>query len=151
MSDAKQETKIDVVEFPFQGITIKPTPDQFKAWSQTANDIPIEEWLADLADDAAVRLSYSERTFPIVVVLKRPVEFGSKTIERLELREGRLADLKGIKVGGELPIDTLTTIVSRMSGQPPQVIERLNAADAGEVNAIALDFYGRCLGAGRKR
>lgn len=147
-TDSKRD---DVVEFPFQGITIKPTPDQFKAWSQTADGLPIEEWISDLADDAAVRLAYSERTFPIVVVLKRPVEFGSKTIERLELREGRLADLKGIKVGGELPIDTLTTIVSRMSGQPPQVIERLSAADAGEVNAIALDFYGRCLGAGRKR
>jgi hypothetical protein len=147
-TDPKTE---DVLEFPFQGITLKPTPDQFKAWSSSAGDVPVSEWLAGVADDAAVRLAYHERTFPIVITLTKPVQFGSQTIEQLSIREGRAGDLKGVKIGGELAIDTLTTIVSRLAGQPPAVIERLCATDAGEVNALALDFYGQCLGAGRKR
>jgi hypothetical protein len=151
MSDPKPNND-DVIEFPFEGLTLKPTVDQFKAWRQTAGDVPIEEWLANMADDAAVRLSYDERTFPVVIQLKTPVRITS-TVELTELsmREGRLSDMQGIKIGGEINTDDLVKIAARMSGQAPTTISKLGARDAGEVMAIALEFFGRCLGAGKRR
>lgn len=151
MIDPKTSDAIDVVEFPFQGLTVKPSPDQFKAWAASAGDQPVADWLAEVADDAAVRLAYTERTFPIVIELKQPVEYGSKRITQLSIRAGRLGDLNGVKLGGEVPINELMKIAARMAGEVTQVIERLGAADAGEVMSLALDFYGQCLGAGKTR
>lgn len=153
MSDPKPSSAdTDIIEFPFEGLTIRPTADQYKAWKQSAGDVPLDEWLAELADDAAVRLAYNERTFPIEIELHTPVQVTSKeTITKLSIREGRVSDMQGIKLGGELAIDDLVKIASRMSGQAPTTIQRLNARDAGEVMAIALEFFGLCLGAGKRR
>jgi hypothetical protein len=87
-----------------------------------------------------------ERQWPFVLTLKRPIDFADERIAKLEFREGCLGDLKSIKVTREgITIDQLMLIASRMCGQPVKVIEML-----GEVMTIALDFYGKCLGAGKK-
>lgn len=151
MSDPKPSDN-DIIEFPFEGLNVKPSPDQFKAWRQTAGDQPLDEWLAELADDAAVRLSYTERSFPIEIELKTPVQVTSReTLTKLSVREGRLSDMQGIKLGGEISADDLVKIVSRQTGQAPTTIQRLSARDSGEVMAIALEFFGQCLGAGKRR
>lgn len=92
-----------------------------------------------------------ERTWPHVVNLKYPIEFGSERITRLELRRGRVGDTKGLKLSGEVPMDHLVTIASRLSGQPVRVIEMLDVEDAGEVMDAALDFFAMCLATGKKR
>jgi hypothetical protein len=132
------------------GVTVTPSPDQYLAWTRSAADKPLSAWLEELADDAAAE-RINERTWPAIVVLKHPIEFGSQRIAQLELRRGKLADIKGMKLSAEMPTEHLITIASRLSGQTTQVIDRLDVDDAGEVMAIAIDFYGKCLGGGRTR
>ena len=88
--------------------------------------------------------------WPITVNLRFPIEFGTDTITKISMRRGRAGDLKGVQLGKEgMPADHVFLIASRMSGQPVKVIEMLDADDAQEVMAIAVDFLGRCLGAGK--
>ena len=95
--------------------------------------------------------SRAERQWPVVVALRSPVEFDSQRVTALEIRRGRLGDIKGLKLSEVVPTDYLLLLASRLSGQPLRVIELLDVEDAGEVMALALDFYGACLGGGRKR
>lgn len=89
------------------------------------------------------------RQWPVVVKLRKPIEFGRETIESLEFRRGKLGDLRGVAIDKVPPIDHLLLIASRLSGKPIKVIESLEDEDAEEVLAIALDFFNRCLGGGR--
>lgn len=102
-----------------------------------------EQQAADPADEV------ESEVWPRVVRLRYPIEWGSESITQLTFRRGRLGDIKAMRLSKEVPTDQLVTIASRLSGQPTQVIEKLDVDDAGEVLAIALDFYGRCLGAGK--
>lgn len=88
--------------------------------------------------------------WPIRIALTAPIEWSGQRITGLEVRRGKLGDIKGIKLTREMPTEDLIKIASRLTGQPTQVIELLDADDAGEVMEIAADFYGRCLG-GRTR
>lgn len=87
-------------------------------------------------------------TWPRVVTLKYPIDFGSQHITTLELRRGRMGDLKGIKLGATVATSDLLLLASRLSGQPVNVIELLDAEDAGEVMDVVLDFFARCLSTG---
>jgi hypothetical protein len=89
-------------------------------------------------------------TWPRVVKLKHPIDFGKERIEELEFRRGRAGDAKGIAFGETVGGDQLNLLASRLCGQPIKVIEMLDIDDAGEVMEIALDFYKAYLGAGRK-
>lgn len=131
-------------------ITVVPDAEQWTTWSAVAGDTPLDRWLADLADQACVDDAV-ERTWPAIIKLQRPFEWAGSTISSIEMREGRIGDMKGLKLSGELPLDQVITVASRLSGQPTQVIEKLAAVDAGEVMSIALGFYVGCLGTGRKR
>lgn len=99
---------------------------------------------ADIADVEVV-----ERTWPSVVKLAYPVQFGDQSIDALTFRRGRLADLKGIKIDGVPTVDQLIAIASRMCGQPLKVLESLDSDDSGEVFEIVLGFFARSLGAGK--
>lgn len=90
------------------------------------------------------------RTWPVVVTLKHPFDYGDTRIESLTLRRGSLKQFKGMKLGTEIPVEQLILIASRLSGQPVGVIEGIDMEDAGEVMAAALDFCEQCLRAGRK-
>jgi hypothetical protein len=89
-----------------------------------------------------------ERTWPFVVNLKYPINFGQERITSLEFRRGKLGDLKGIRPSAIPTIDELIVIASRMCGQPTKVIEQLDPDDSGEALELALGFFTRCLGAG---
>lgn len=90
-------------------------------------------------------------TWPRVVPLTYPVDFGSQRITALEFRRGRAGDLKGIKLGESIAADQLLLVASRLCAQPLKVIESLDVDDSAEVMAIALSFFGRCLGGGIAR
>ncbi|HEY6030999.1 MAG TPA: phage tail assembly protein [Gaiellaceae bacterium] len=83
--------------------------------------------------------------WPRVVNLKHPVQFGDELIASLEFQRGKLGIIKGLKLSVEVPVNDLVLIASRLSGQPPALIERLDIEDGQEVMSIALDFYGKCL------
>lgn len=90
-----------------------------------------------------------ERQWPCVVALKHPIEWGSKTVAELTFQRGRMGYLKGIKPDGIPSFDQLIQIASRMCGEPTALFDRLDVDDAGEVMAIALDFFVRCLRIGK--
>ncbi len=100
----------------------------------------------DEEDDAVV-----ERQWPATITLKHPVEFGDERITKLTFRRGKLGDLQGLRPSEVPTIDQLALIASRMCGQPKKVIDRLDADDSEEVIEIAMTFFGKCLGAGKKR
>jgi hypothetical protein len=105
-----------------------------------------EQTVKEMAADAIAR------TWPWVITLKHPVDFGDERITSLTVRRGRLGDLKGIKLGGDaMPADHLMLVASRMTGQPLKVIESLDPEDAEEVMSLVLDFFAKCLGGGRTR
>lgn len=109
--------------------------------SSIVTDQDVVEWEAGEA----------AREWPVVVKLKIPIEFGSEHIEELTFRRGQLKDADGVRVSmGDVPIDTLVTIASRMCGRPVQQLKKLDIDDVGEVTAIALGFYAKLLRAGKK-
>jgi hypothetical protein len=105
---------------------------------------------SDIDEDVIDPAVASDR-WPKIIELKFPIEFGKVTITELQMRRGRLGDLKGVKLVTEIPTDHLIMIASRMCGQPVGVIERLDQDDSGEVMAVALDFYARSLTGGKTR
>ena len=109
-----------------------------------------------MSDDNQISQTTSNETdappvWPRVITLQHPVQFASETITSLTFRRGRAGDIKGLKLGETVPAEQLITIASRMCGKPTQVIELLDVDDAAEVMALALGFYGRCLGGGSAR
>lgn len=83
------------------------------------------------------------------VTLRKPVDWGEgDKVVALTFRRGRLGDMKGIKVTGEPPAESLMLLASRLCGQPLPMIERLDPEDAGEVMGIALRFFAKCLSTG---
>lgn len=90
-------------------------------------------------------------TWPKIIPLKHPVMLKSgQRVTELEFRRGALGDIKGIKLGQALPTDDVITLVSRLTGQALSVIERLDPEDAGPATDIAMRFFAKCLGTGKK-
>lgn len=130
-------------------VIVQPTPDQLEAWGKEAgSERTLDAWLSELADAACVKAA--KRTWPVVLQLHDPVTLGNNiTVDTLTLRRGKLGDLKGIKLGGEVPTEHLISVASKMSGQPTQIIEGLGPDDSGEVMSIVLDFFAKSLTAGK--
>lgn len=89
--------------------------------------------------------------WPVVIALAHPVEFAGEHITSLEFRRGRMGDLKGMKLDDVPPFDHLLLLASRMCGRSIKVLEMLDADDGAEVVRIALGFFVRSLGVGKKR
>lgn len=100
------------------------------------------------ADEAA---EAAEPSWPRVLTLQHPVDFGKRRIETLTFRRGKVGDARGIKLRDEIPVDDLLKIASHMCGEPVAALAMLDIDDGGEVTAIAMDFYVKFLGAGKKR
>lgn len=133
-------------------VSLQPDRERFEAWAKAAGDVSVSEWLAALADEAAgIGEKSPPITWPVRIPLRTPVDLGSQRITEIEMRRGRLGDIKGMKLASEMPTDHLFLVASRLSGQPIRVIESLDQDDAGEVMSVAMGFYGSCLGGGRTR
>jgi hypothetical protein len=130
-------------------IAVRPSGDQLLAWSDAAGDMPLDAWLAELADEATAG---EVRSWPVAITLRSPVDFAGQRITAIEVRRGKLGDLKGIKLGGgDMAAEQLMAVASRMCGQPMKVIESLDPDDAGEVMPLVLDFFATCLKGGKRR
>ena len=108
------------------------------------------------ADDpealAEAKRILGDREWPVTVPLGTPIQFGKDTIAELVFQRGNFGVLKGMNIPVDRTphIDELMTIASRLCGRPLKVIEQLDPDDADEVVAIALGFFGRCRGAGKR-
>lgn len=140
---------IEVIEG--DSITLQPDPDQHLAWASAAKEMSLVDWLKAVADEAAAAAALPERTWPVRIPLKYPVEHAGERISVIEMQRGKLAHIKGIRIQQPVPTDTILILASRLSGQPRDVIDSLDPDDAGEVMEIAADFFGKCLATGRTR
>jgi hypothetical protein len=91
-----------------------------------------------------------DRQWPLTLTLSVPVEFGKETIQAITFQKGTFAAIKGMRIDRAPSVDDLMLIASRLSGRSLKVIESLDAEDADEVIAIALGFFARCRGGGKK-
>lgn len=103
-------------------------------------------------DENKVEEAVPATSWPRIVTLKHPFEFGKRRITSLEFRRGKNGDMQGINLREEVPMDDLVTIASRLCGETTKLIRELDFEDSGEVMSIALDFYAKCLAgaAGKK-
>lgn len=115
-----------------------------------------EQETATSTDDpealAEAKRLLGDRQWPVVITLTTPVQFGKETIESLTFPKGTFGILKGLAlpVDRAPTIDELMQIAARLCGKSPKVIESLDPDDADEVIAVALGFFGRCRGAGKR-
>lgn len=83
-----------------------------------------------------------------VVTLKQPITFGQDIITSLTIRPPKAKDFR------KLPMDPkfgdILDLVSRLTAQPPAVIDELGADDLVEVAAIVEGFMPLGLGTGEK-
>lgn len=92
----------------------------------------------------------TDRQWPVTVKLAHPITFGSESVAALEFRRGKMGDLKGMRLDGVPPVDQLLLVASRMCGKPVAMLEQLQDEDGAQVLELALGFFARCLGAGRR-
>ena len=77
---------------------------------------------------------------PYIVKLEKPVTHGDKEITELVLpRELCAGDLRGIPVH-DLRYDHIGLIVSRLTGLPPSVIDKVSLTDFGKVSQVVSSF-----------
>jgi hypothetical protein len=109
--------------------------------------------MSDDTDDSTVtnaRLFVDNERWPLVVKLNRPFEFGKETIAELAFNKGTFGVLKGLRIERVPNVDECQVIASRLCGKALKIIEMLDPDDTSEVIGIALGFFNRCQGAGKK-
>lgn len=74
--------------------------------------------------------------------LQTPVQFGSREIRELELREPRAKDMRSLK--GEMTFGDLLDLVGALAGEPQSVIDMLSPNDARR----AVEHVGNLFAAG---
>ena len=89
------------------------------------------------------------REWPVVIQLKHPIQFGSKSIPSLSFGKGKLGVLKGVPLDEYPTPNNVLLMASRLCGEPVAALELLDPDDCGEVIRLVMDFFSRCLGPGR--
>lgn len=84
---------------------------------------------------------------PVVVMLRKPVEFGKTTITELMIRPVRGKDLRRLKPTDPPLVQTLN-MLSWLSGQPLQVVDELEGDDLGNALRVVNDFLLATQGTG---
>lgn len=77
-----------------------------------------------------------------IIELSKPIEFGKKTIECLELREMTAKDMRSLHQN--MTYGDLLDIGAKISNQPKSVIDKLSTKDA---NAL-IEYVGKLLEGG---
>ena len=111
--------------------------------------------MADEDKDDPAAVAEAKRllnAWPVTVTLSAPITFNKETIDELVFPKGTFGVLKGLNIAiDRMPtIDELMMIASRLCGRPITVIERLDPDDASEVATVAILFFSRCRGAGKR-
>ena len=77
---------------------------------------------------------------PTIIKLSEPVEFGKDVITELVIQQPRAADVKHLGDITKLSQSDLQGLVSRLSGRPSQVIDKLCLADVFAAENAVADF-----------
>lgn len=83
------------------------------------------------------------------IKLNTPIQYGSETIAELELRAPKAKDMRGMPL--QMDFDSMLTLASRCTAQPPSVIDELSFDDLTAVMEEISNFIGRGLPTGKPR
>lgn len=93
----------------------------------------------------------TEYKFPITIELSEPLKVGKNgtTLDRLEIRQPRIGDLRGITVQVGMDFDSILKIAQRIVTNFPQgeeelYMDRIPAEDGDLLMRVARDFLMRC-------
>jgi uncharacterized NAD-dependent epimerase/dehydratase family protein len=86
----------------------------------------------------------------ISIPLSVPIEHGSETIAELVLQRPKAKHFRGMPVENQT-MDDMFTLIAKLSGQPPSVIDELDTADLEEVSKRLEGFMPRGRGTGKTR
>lgn len=76
---------------------------------------------------------------PVIIKLDKPITFGSRTVEQLTIRPVKAKDLRHDKDTDSGMVRTLA-MLSRLSGEPSQVIDELEGNDLKRALKAVNDF-----------
>lgn len=79
-----------------------------------------------------------------VLKLKEPIQFGSDTIDQLEIRKPKAGDMRSMPT--EPKMTDLLDLGGRLCGQPPSVINELGIEDM----MMLLEIVGNFIPTGRR-
>jgi Phage tail assembly chaperone proteins, E, or 41 or 14 len=77
---------------------------------------------------------------PVVINLKKPITFGSRTVEQLTIRPVKAKDLRRISKG-ESPMQLSLNMAGWLSGEIKEVIDELEGEDLAEVLKVVDGFF----------
>lgn len=86
---------------------------------------------------------------PVVITLRKPIEFGKTTVTELTIRPVKGKDLRRLKPSDPPLVQTLN-MLSWLSGQPLQVVDELEGDDLGKALGVVNDFLFATQGTGEK-
>ena len=83
----------------------------------------------------------------ITVELKKPIQFGSELITKIEFfKEIKAKHLRDMPMSNEMKWGDFLTVAQKISDRPPSVFDELSFEDLGQIANIV----GEALGAGGK-
>lgn len=77
---------------------------------------------------------------PVTIPLVYPIQFGERRIGSLTLRPLTAKEMR--RTQGKNTMSIMLDYAGYLSGEPPQVIDLLQAVDAVEVTNAVTDFFG---------
>jgi hypothetical protein len=76
----------------------------------------------------------------VVYKLKTPIEINDTVISELAFRRPKAKDMRGFPADGFKLMDDVLTLIGRLSGKLPDVIDELSIEDLSEVSSLIETF-----------
>jgi hypothetical protein len=77
---------------------------------------------------------------PVVVRLRKPITFGNRTVEQLNIRPPKAKDMRRMRES-DGRMATALKMASLLTGEIDEVIDELEGLDLGEVIGVVNDFF----------
>jgi hypothetical protein len=74
----------------------------------------------------------------VTITLAKPINFGSETISKLDIREPVAGDMRGLPL--QMGFDEMLTLAGKLTAQPDSVINQLSMPDVTKVMEVVGDF-----------
>lgn len=86
---------------------------------------------------------------PVTIKLRKPITFGSRTVEQLTIRPIKAKDLRRLK-DSDSDLAKAIAMACHLTGEITEIIDELQGADLAEVLKVVNDFFHAIHGTGEK-
>jgi hypothetical protein len=119
-------------------VLLQPTAEQTESWGKAAGERELVEWITQLADLAAGVVS--KQSTPITITLRKPVTYGSRTIDKITVRPVKGKHMRALRASDNPMAQTLL-MASKLSGEVSEVIDELEGSDLHDVLEAVNAFF----------